>query len=885
MSGLMLACLLVLANPPAVASLPPEVDDAQFAQELRERGLDDWLTQYEVDTPPADEAGRVLRERSQLLAEAADEKNADRRRERIARASEQLKSLIEKYPQDPRCLRWRFEYVRDLFERREPAVFDALLLYELPGDQAERARALAAQARRELTSLREGVAAAWGSLESLDEAALARLRTSGSVRQLEDIDNQSNMLSAWARLYGMLTEPDASRRQSDARQLLDDVLTAGWTELPAGHEARRCSALVLAAVSARAAARYDEADRYAREIIALQRSSPLPGGALRQASLIAVLEQVRILRDRGKVSEALTAARQAAAWIERTRAAEPSALIAAALLESSVLARQRSPATAPAAGVLLTPGGLQPLAALATRSVALRDDIYRALAGMPADPARLGDAFFLQLWAGSVIDDAQRADPARLARMHEQLTEVSRRLEQRIAAAGPSPASPDLPELLFLRGRAAVLLKDFAGAMGALTRLTEEWPQHERADAAAYAAVATARDWLAGVDADGPSRPRDAFIRAVRNWRSRSPEAPGVRQMQFFLAAELERNRQLSEAAREYAAVPVSDANHARAAVGQARCLRALVPAAASRPAGSAPSSPVPFLQEAMEAGQSGLSAALKAQPTEPCLVAEAAVGFARLANDPRAGRPADAAAALQQAWPALASCPAWHAPALRERLEAFRQLGRWSDLVEAFAEFVDRDGPNVDRSGRILLESIRQAVLRALEQGDDPGRRSAAAQGAQLAQMLLAAGGATAQAGPGESDVALELTRAWLLVHADRPDHALPVYERCRELLARRADAGLSVRCDLGRAECLLAEGRAATAAPLYTELLRRLPEHSDGWWEAYVGTLRCQEQLKADRAEIARSIQQQRRIAPALGGPRWRRAIENLEQALSSP
>lgn len=131
-----------------------------------------------------------------------------------------------------------------------------------------------------------------------------------------------------------------------------------------------------------------------------------------------------------------------------------------------------------------------------------------------------------------------------------------------------------------------------------------------------------------------------------------------------------------------------------------------------------------------------------------------------------------------------------------------------------------------------------------------------------------------------------IRVWRAWSALQAGQVDDALQLYEQC----ARDgegimpADAGLRAEIRLGQAECLLALGETERALPIFTELWRNCPEHSPYWWRALVGSLESHRRLKHDPQEIIQSIRQQRFLAPDLGGPRWKRALEAIENQCST-
>ncbi len=79
---------------------------------------------------------------------------------------------------------------RALVSLSEPSAFDALLLYEVPGESRRRVLDMSGRAVEVLNKLREDIAAEWKSLELLDEASLKNAMASGSLRLLESLDGQ-----------------------------------------------------------------------------------------------------------------------------------------------------------------------------------------------------------------------------------------------------------------------------------------------------------------------------------------------------------------------------------------------------------------------------------------------------------------------------------------------------------------------------------------------------------------------------------------------------------------------------------------------------------------------------------------------------------------------
>jgi hypothetical protein len=74
---------------------------------------------------------------------------------------------------------------------------------------------------------------------------------------------------------------------------------------------------------------------------------------------------------------------------------------------------------------------------------------------------------------------------------------------------------------------------------------------------------------------------------------------------------------------------------------------------------------------------------------------------------------------------------------------------------------------------------------------------------------------------------------------------------------------------------------GRAQEALVVLARNWQNSPEHSGRWWRSFAGMVEAHTVLGNEPAAIIASIRQQRLLSPELGGPRWKRAIETVEQA----
>ena len=868
------------------------LDEGLFRAGLRERGLTDWLDQYLADVPPVDNADATLRRREALLEQAARPgvSDVDRAR-RVRDAHELLTGLLVDHPHHPAHLRWQLESARDLLERIDPNGFNALLLYDLPGRDRARSARLAGSAIERLEALQKAIATEWSAIEAMDASTLDAVADGGSLQRLESLETRSAMLLAWARLYHALAAkmPADARRQAMADLLMHVTERTGWTESP--DPARRCGAEVIGAIAARYAGRFDDANRLARSIIDSYGQIRFSGDRdrLQWSGLLAVLEQIRIERDRGQIARALDIVKQAREWADRARAEDDVVARSLALVHRSVLAAQGAATTRPAAGGFLEPAdALAPLAELAGRSTAHRDGLYATLAGTLSEaPVRPESSpFQLQLLLGAALADSRRQSNGTAVskeRMRQRVADVAQRF--RSLPAGVESATRG--ELLWLIGRSQYALGAHLEAANALADLVEQWPEHDRSPRAAEQAAAIAQAWLKR-DPSGSREATAAFVRAVRVLRKRLPDSPQARQLQFFLAVALERQNVFAEAAREYAAVAPDDPRALLARLGQVRCLRKQLRDATA--AGTTDEATQTAQAQAVVDAARSAAEVVTRQPApddQRRVAAEIVLLLAAGLNHPLIRQPGEALDVLADFEKRFGDEPALIGPVLRERVLAYRQLKRLTEARRVVARFLETDP---DRAGAVmanLLEAMRTETQAAADRGDTAAVESVAAEAVELAGMLLA----WSDDRPGGVSPRERLTiRIWQadgLRDAGRIEDALDRFTACQddgaEILTRHA--GLRFEVQLGRADCLLALDRPADALLLYAEVGQRTAEHAPAWWHAFVGNLRCHARLGHNATGIARAIRQQRHLAPDLGGPRWHRALEAIEQGHPHP
>ncbi|HSW44384.1 MAG TPA: hypothetical protein VLM89_02310, partial [Phycisphaerae bacterium] len=726
--------------------------------------------------------------------------------------------------------------------------------------------------------------------ENLDEQGLAQMEVTGWLRSLEALDHRSAVLLVWARLCHAICRVD-SDRAATLNELLDDLTRRwGWATNDRYDPSVRINALVLASVAARYAGRFDEADGFARKIIALQteqanspRRPELPGD-----SLLAILEQIRVLRDAGRREEALTAVDTAQTYLRKAWPDDLAAALAVDLLEWSVLAGRK--AGQRGGSVLASAEALVPLEVFASKSLVNREILRAALAGALADEPIRPDLspFALELIAGAAVSDVldrlppdRRASDARLAAVIDAL--------QQVAASQPADVSPvELGEMLYLRGQVLLAAGRKLEAARALADLVERVPNHDRARAAARQAVTLVRGVLDGGQGDSAAA-RAAFVRAGRLLRKLMPDAPESRSLQYFIAQALEDSGMLREAADEYAAVLPEDANGPLAGLRRARCLRTLLQQAVG-PAGTAPADLKSLTDETVEVARSGAKiAGTRPADDQPalCLAAEQVLLLANVLNLPVVGRSAEALDALNNFESRFDRCPGAVGQALRERIVALRQLKRMAEARQVVDLYLQKDpeqaGPVMIR----LLQAMHDEIEAAEDRGDEQAVRSVAAEAAELARMLLKWSDAhPGSVAPGDG-LTIAVWRAAATLHAGRPDEAIELYELCTRMAEeiQQPHEAQEVQIRLGNAEAVLAAGRPEHALTLFSNLCRRLPEESPPWWRAFVGQLRCHAALNHDSDGILQTIRQRRYLSPDLGGPRYRRTIEAVEKgALAS-
>ncbi len=869
------------------------LNEAAFREGLRQRGLEDWLDQYFQDRSPADEVEEALRGRESLLEQAERPSTPPgQRKQLIDQAGRILADMVDRNPRHPVRLYGRIEMARDLLERRDPAAFDAFVLYELPGRDRTEVHALAARAKAALEILRREIGTAWDTVD-VTASDDRRDASATDLRWLEQLDRQTAILFVWAELFEALsvdsTEPEHAR---NLKRILDQVTQRqGWTNLPIEHADLRCHGLVVATLAARRLNRLTEANEYARQIVNTMRQIKDPAGRerLRRTVLIGVLEQVRVLRDGGRLDEAARAVEQVKEfWAQGDRRGGFQDDLALAFLERSVLAARTAGATAGAEAmtrsILIPADALSPLKRLADRDPAARDALYATLAGALAAEPWLPDysPFQCRLLAGAAVADVVGHRPVRETAIEDRLATILASLEKAIATWPADFPNMERGEWLFLLGRGQYLTDRPLDAVHTLARLAERYPDHDRATIAVEQAAAIAAERMRDSAVKDDPAVREAFILSAGLFRRVAPDSPASRQMQYYLALALERKGQLTEAAEQYAAVPADDANRLPALLGQARCLRnALRHGPAHQSVGreqirQQAEHALQIASTARREARSGLSESATAD--ERRLYGEIVLLLADLLNDSVLSRSAEALDALDEADAVFQKHPDLGCSALRARIVALRQLERWGAANETMRRLAGVDPDHAGEVAVALFDAMHEAVIAAEDAGDESAVRRIAGEAALLGDLLDPAG-PFLKTLDDRRRLLVRIWRAWVLLKSGRADAAMGALDAIDHAeLAAHED--LKIEYTLGWAETRLALGQSESARDAFNKVWLNTAERSPAWWRSYVGSLQCHTALGNDPQRIVKSIQQQKYLAPDLGAPRWKRTLEQIEK-----
>ena len=212
----------------------------------------------------------------------------------------------------------------------------------------------------------------------------------------------------------------------------------------------------------------------------------------------------------------------------------------------------------------------------------------------------------------------------------------------------------------------------------------------------------------------------------------------------------------------------------------------------------------------------------------------------------------------------------------LRTRIAAHGALGNVAAAHDQLREFLRAAPVQVSGVLRPMLDVVEADVTSSLAVGDEAEARDIAERELVPLLEILVEWMDGTTIGPAERE-ALSLRVANGLRLAGRYAEALPRYD---ELLA---DRPASLSYVLGRAECLFGLGgdHLGAAMLLYRRIANMgVDAGGDAWWQATVRSLQVLDIVNRNTDRIGPRIQQLRQLDPELGGERWRRALEALEQ-----
>lgn len=868
-------CLCALAEdtPTATqATRPSRLDDATFRRSLRERGLFELLDLYDREHPATDDIGRMMRQHEALLRVRDNPKRGARERtEACEQASQLLEKLLATNPTHVDRFAWRAELGRDLVERQSATAVEALLFRVASPKQREEIAATTERAIRTLQQLAVDIATEWQRIGTLSPEQFEQLSAVNRPKELESIEAAGAYLMAWARLYrAMVLPPGNTRRAELLSQVTDDIVNhRRWTAQPHEKTGLQMQSLVLVAIAQRLAGKFDLADAASQQAVTIysQTTDPQRRRKLDDWALLAVLERIRLLRDRGETSEALAAIGRAYEWAKKTRPDDVGAIIALAVLERSI---------AVSAG---QPIANDPLLPLARANAEARATIYESVGRLaqergnpnPADPLeKLGLVWVL------AEDGASPDEATKLAR---SLCGV--RDDTFVAAEG-----------LFLLARCELARSHPTAAAQSLIRLAREYPSNDRAATAADDAVRLAAQAVAATgendarqrraslatsrattqttsDRTDTPQPfvaaRETLVQAVQVLRERSPDSPRLPEATFAAGVAEQQLEHWREAASEFARIPSSHDLSVEASLRRTRCL--------ARQFETKPDAP--SAAEAIQAA-TDVRRCLESLPEakrDACRAAEATLLLAQIQAHPAVRQPDAALATLADFETRYPTCREWIGPMWRVRLTAMESLGR---LKEANA-LVDRAmAAEPDRIGPVmigLLTRMQERIERSRNEGDENGVRELAGEAAALAEKLERWGQERSSAhGPSRSlPAGVRLARAKALLDADRTDEA------CR--LAEGQPAK-DIDWQFVRAECLYRAKSYREALPIFHRIWLSSEEDSVLWWRALLRNLQCHTEIGTDPDEILQSIRQHQYHHKELGGPAVQREFDSLRK-----
>lgn len=842
-------------------------DDERLRQGLRQRGLLELLEHFDRRHPPSDELTRLIRRREQLLAVRDDQAvPASQRAQASADSRKILERLLAEYPADPRRFAWRRDLARELIERDAAAGVEALLFRVPSRAQEEAVAGMARQAIDTLDRLSAELEAEWKRIEALTPEEFERASASGTLKELESVDASRAYLLAWARAYLAMTLPPSDPARADLlRRVMDEVARREWTARPHEHTGLQVQSLVLTAIAGRllAAGAEDRDSRWAAANAAIQRAvtiysqmTPDQRRGLESWALLALIERIRLLRDRGQTGEALTAIGRAYDWVTRARPQDAAAVVAIGVVERTVA--PPAPDRDRLLSLARTQPATRPLVYELLGQVARRRENLESLGALD----RLG-------WIWVAADDPA-ARPAAI----------------RLAAELAGTADPFVAaEATYMLARCHAAAGQPREAAEALLRLAGSHPAGDRADEAVREAVRLGAEAIQACVAAPPGAVVDTFVRAVRLLRERSPQDDRLPEASFSAGAALERSARWAEAAAEFAQIPATSGWAAEAALRRARCLARLFEDSRTERAAKA----------AIEAARQARTTCLAGGGSPTCRSGEAVLLAASIQTDPTVGEYEAALQELVGFEQQYAGCPRLLGRLWRVRIAALQALGRLSEAAAMVEHVLDADEPQAGPTMWSLLRDMQARIEELRDKGQTRSMSELAGTAADLAARLEAWLGrhppadatsrpsATTSAAPRTPDKpeptdrgdragvldSVRLLRAMALLDAGRTDEALMLAER----YGTAAPGWRFVR-----AERLYQAGSFREALVLFHDAWQTSEPTTPIWWRALLRNLQCHTQIGTDPHEILASIEQHRHQHPDMGGPAMRQAFDEL-------
>ena len=815
----------------------PAADEAAFRRGLQQRGLFELLDLYDRQHPPQDEVDRALRRRDAFLRTSDDATRPLAERRQAARAaSGVLEELLAAHPEHPERFRWQRDLGADLVERFAADAIEAVLFRIASPAQREDVAKTSARAIDVFEQLIREIQAEWqrvGSLAPDDFEALSGARL---LTELEAIEASAAYLLAWARLYRAMTLPtDDVDRVALLDAVVDEVVTRRrWTTQPHAATGLQVQSLVLAGLTNRLAGKLDEADPLTELAIRVytRLDDPTLQRTLDRWALLAVLERIRLLRDRSRPTEAFDAVKRAYTWLAKTRPDDAGAVVSLAILERGM----QPPAPAD-----------DPLLSLAKKDAAARPMIYESVGRLVRQQATSDTANALdQLGLAWVLSD----EPADADRATELARTVASTADDSFLRA----------EALYALARCETHRGRATAAADALLELAQNHASSDRAAAALDDAVRLAAEGITRSTA-GKQAARDSFIRSVRILRERSPDDPRVPTLTFAAGVALQQLEQWPEAAAEFAQVPASDAQAPEAALRQARCLTRLFE---RQPNVANADAAIAAAAQAQQRNENAPNATANV-----CAAAEAALLRAGIQADVQIGRFRDAVETLTDFEKRYAACPEWVGSMWRIRLTAMEALGRLAEANALITHVLEAEPAQAGPVMRGLFARMRERIATLRDEGNVDGVRTLASDAASLAEHLEHW---TAQHAPHQT-AQVRWLRAMVLLDAERADAARQLADK------ESADEPPWL---FVRAECVYRQKAYRDALPLFNRVWHAAEEASDLWWRALLRNLQCHTEIGTDVEQILEAIDQHRHRYPTMGGKAFLREFDALEGRL---